>query len=94
MTSADNDNNDNERDASRVHGLEPVQVYAGKNSTPVTGVIKNISETGTHIRIVDAESFPERVYLSSSSIGEKRPALVRWRDETNIGVHFDEPLLD
>lgn len=84
---------DNARDASRVHGAEPVTVL-GADNVSVIGVIKNISETGAHIRIVGAEGFSDRVQLSSPSIGDMRAATVRWRDETNIGVHFDEPLLD
>jgi hypothetical protein len=91
MTNADDSKT---RDASRVHGLEPVTVFSGENGAQVIGVIKDISGTGAHIRLVDAEKLPERVFLSSPTIGEKRSVLIRWRDETNIGVHFDEALPD
>ncbi len=84
----------NSRDTARVHGSEAVEVFAGDLTAPVIGVIRDISETGAHIRIVGAQDLPDEIRLTSPSIGAHRKATIRWRDETNIGIHFNEPLLD
>ena len=81
----------NSRDTARVHGSEAVEVFAGDLTTPVIGVIRDISETGAHIRIIAAQDLPDEIRLTSPSIGAHRRATIRWRDDTNIGIHFSEP---
>lgn len=82
---------DNSRVAPRVHGSEVVEVYSKGLTTPVIGVIRDISETGAHIRIAAASELPEEIRLTSPTAGVLRPARICWRDETNIGIHFDKP---
>ena len=78
----------------RVHGSEAVEVFADEASKPVIGVIRDISETGARIRIATARELPDNILLSSPSAGTRRRATIRWREDTSIGIHFDEPASD
>ncbi len=85
---------DNSRRSPRVHGSEAVEVFADETSKPVIGVIRDISESGARIRIATARELPERILLSSPTAGDRRRATIRWREDTSIGILFDEPVLD
>ena len=68
---------DPSRRSPRVHGSEAVEVFADGSSKPVIGVIRDISETGARIRIATAQELPEKILISSPSVGDRRRATIR-----------------
>lgn len=51
-------------------------------------VIRDISPKGARLRVPDAGAVPERFELLLKQTGEYRPAHVRWRRVTEVGVSF------
>ena len=81
-----------ERDGNRCYGLQVVEIACKGQADNRIGVIKDISSTGARIRLQTPSELTRKVRLTSPSIGDNVGALIRWRNDTEIGVRFDRPL--
>lgn len=52
-------------------------------------VVRNISGHGARLKFGDASAVPARFDLTISGDGHSRPASVRWRSLTDVGVEFE-----
>lgn len=51
-------------------------------------VVRDISQTGARLRVPDAKAVPPQFELSLKQASVTRPAKVRWRRKTEVGVSF------
>lgn len=51
-------------------------------------VVRDISAKGARLRVPDAGAVPQRFELFLKATGEYRPATVRWRRKTEVGISF------
>lgn len=74
------------RAAERTPTLVPAQITrAGR---VIDCVVKDISASGARLRVPDAGAVPQEFELLFKQTGEYRPAHVRWRRKTEVGVSF------
>lgn len=52
-------------------------------------VVRNMSEHGARLNFGDASAVPACFDLTISGDGRSRPANVRWRSLTDVGVEFE-----
>ena len=74
------------RSEDRTRTLLPAQITgAGR---VIECVLKDVSAKGARLRVPDASAVPDRFELFLKQTGEFRPATVRWRRVTEVGVSF------
>lgn len=54
-------------------------------------IIRDLSTGGAMLRVPANAEIDGRVLITADVIGHERPALVKWRDATSIGVAFVDP---
>lgn len=54
-------------------------------------IIRDISAGGAMLRVPADAQISGRVLITSDTVGTSRAAIVKWRDETSIGVAFSGP---
>ena len=74
------------RSEERIPTLAPAQITrAGR---VIDCVVKDISAKGARLRVPDGGAVPQQFELLLKHSGEYRPAHVRWRRPTEVGVSF------
>jgi hypothetical protein len=74
------------RAEERTPTLAPAQITRGGRD--IDCVVRDISAKGARLRVPDAGAVPEKFELLLKQTGEYRPAHVRWRRKTEVGVLF------
>ena len=52
--------------------------------------IRNISDGGARLRVVSVIGVPDAFVLSYGINSQRRPVRVTWRQETELGIAFDD----
>jgi hypothetical protein len=74
------------RSEEREPALIPAQITrAGR---VIDCVVRDISAKGARLRVPDGGSVPQQFELFLKNTGEYRPAHVRWRRTSEVGVSF------
>jgi hypothetical protein len=55
-------------------------------------IIRDLSPGGAMLRVPAGSQIGGRVLIDAEIFGRRIPARVKWRDDTSIGVEFDELL--
>lgn len=55
-------------------------------------IIRDLSPGGAMLRVPAGSEIRGRVLIDAEIVGHQVPALVKWRDDTSIGIAFDQPL--
>ena len=74
------------RTQERTRAQVPAQIV--RYDLAVDCVIRDRSETGARLRVLDADKVPAEFELLDKQTGETRPAHVRWRRGNEVGVSF------
>lgn len=54
-------------------------------------IIRDLSQGGAMLRVPAGSEIHGRVLIDAEIIGRGVSASVKWRDDTSIGVEFDQP---
>ena len=63
---------------------------ATANGASYNCIIRDLSIGGAMLRVPTEARIEGRVRISANILGRERTAWVKWRDETSIGVSFDD----
>ena len=76
----------------RLDTFEPVEIKRGKGIPSTAGILKDISQNGARISLVQGTELPNLVEIEFQLLGLIVQAHIRWRRNNEIGVQFEKPI--
>ncbi|WP_295812627.1 PilZ domain-containing protein [uncultured Nitratireductor sp.] len=77
------------REAAREDAERRAKLYWKNGECMLLGVVLDFSDEGARIRFGDICAVPDAVYVEIEGSDRVRPAVIRWRSLTEIGVAFE-----
>ena len=76
------------RERAREDVERRARLFWNNGSCMLPGVVLDLNEDGARIRFGDICAIPDEVYVEIEGSDRVRPAVIRWRSLTEIGVAF------
>ncbi len=76
----------------RLDAFEAVEIECGNGLPSTAGVLKDISQNGARITLLQAAELPRSIEIEFQHLALSVQAHIHWRRKNDIGVRFEKPI--